>query len=157
MSAPALATTEGEQAIARACAILTEDRGFASAAEQQSFRDTMWRLQEAGDRISLATLKATLGEIERRAEDRRNASNAARVAAFHEKEAQHDRERPQRWAALSQMERAAYIVADQVERQNRNPSLGPVDLGKVLVRFAALAGDPGTADRAVPDLFEAKP
>lgn len=146
MTAAAVATTEGEQAITRARAILAEDRSI-TMAEQQWIRDSMWRLSEAGDRITLGTLNAIVAEIDVRGLNRASAAAAALATAESGKRAQHKRERPQRWAALAPMERAGYLMVEFM-RMNQLP------LGEAFLRFATFANDPGTAERTPPETFE---
>lgn len=142
MTATAVTTTTGEEAITRARVILADDRGF-TGPEQQHFRDVMYRLMEAGDRITEATLRAICSEIDKRSLDRIHAAQAAKMAKVYEERRQHKLQRPQRWAALSPLERAAFLVADKF----------PVEIGNAVLRLAKLAAE-DTAGRTPPETFE---
>jgi hypothetical protein len=132
---------DGDGLIARAKAILAENRSI-TAAEQQAFRDGLYHLGQRGDVLAHDMLKLVTEEIDRRAEERtRNAIIATSTSAIAAR-VERDRGRPQRWAALSPMRRAAFLMDDGTE------------LGKAFARFALLAEDERTAQLAPPRNFE---
>jgi hypothetical protein len=141
-AAPAAVTSEGEQAIARAKAILAEDRGM-TVAEDKAFGEVMFRLQRANDgslatladRLALATLQTLCTEINRRSSAKIQAAIAARQAEENAKRAQHRRERPQRWAALHPAERAGYRIFDEAGGARNGPNSY---LGRAMLRFGKL-------------------
>lgn len=138
---PMAVVVDGDALIAKAKKILERDRGFTQA-EQQECRDGLYRLMERGDRVAHGTLMLICAEIEGRSAERTMNSTIAASTAAINRLVEHQRRRPERWAALSPIQRAAFLMDD-----------GTV-LGRAFARFAALIGDETTAQLAPPAIFE---
>ena len=145
MNSPAIAMAEHE-AISLARAALAANRAL-TGDEQDRMRGALWRFQDAGDTISLATLRAICVEIDRRADDRSRAAVAAMNAEAAKERADHLRARPARWSALPLMAKAMfYAAADrEIELSER----------RMFLRLASIIADPNLAESAPPPSFEA--
>jgi hypothetical protein len=142
MSAAAVATplVDADTVIAQARAILTANRGF-KADEQQKMRDALYRLGER-DRFSHDVLMAVVAEIERRVAERAQNASIATVNAAISARVEHERRRPERWAALSPIQRAGCLMDDGTT------------IGRLFAKFAALVEDERAAQLAPPQNFE---
>ena len=142
MSAAAVhpVVVDADALIAQAKAILAAGRS-PTADEQQRMRDALYRLGER-DRLSHDVLMVVVAEIERRAAERAQNASISNVSAAISARVEHERRRPERWAALSPIQRAAFLMDD-----------GTV-LGRAFARFATLIEDDKTAQLAPPGNFE---
>jgi hypothetical protein len=144
-AATAAVTSEGEQAIATAKAILGEDRGM-TVAEDKAFREVMHRLGRAdngtlatlAERLTLATLQSLCAEINRLSQAKIQSAAAAENAEVYAKRAQYRNEKGSRWRALHPAERAGYRLFDEAGGTYRSMG-GPEGLiGRALLRFGKL-------------------
>jgi hypothetical protein len=113
---------------------------------ESSYDQTKAReLMERAGNLERKVLQAIFAELDTRSANAATEASAGASQAAHEERRQHRLRRPQRWAALSPLERAAYLIAH----------LKPVAplVAADLLRFAKLATlDPASFD--VPSAFE---
>jgi hypothetical protein len=135
--------------IARAKAILAENRSLTSA-EMQAARDDLWRLNESADRIGFATLRAVFEEIDRAADIRLTESLAAKQQEAQATLDARAAARPARFGALPPAERAARRLSSK---------LNDSAIGLAFIQFAQLLKDELVKDETAagtdpPDNFE---
>jgi hypothetical protein len=145
MNAPATTSSVDTAAmISRARAILAGDRPMTGDEEKQA-HDDLYRCMEAQEGRALGELRYLYSEVERVGRHRAAEARVAAAQALQRKADEFEERRPERWAALSPMKRAALLLTEEL-----NDSAA----ARAIARFVEFVEDPKAAERDPPLSFE---